>query len=67
MCRDFEYTKVMPTFHNWFNGGERLGLVFQTAADAIYFDHGIMKALVELSEGNYLLLEKLFFKLFFVW
>lgn len=51
ICKDFEYNKVMPTFHNWKTGGKRVGLIFQTAADGRVFDRGIMGVLVELSAG----------------
>ncbi|XP_065203297.1 sprouty-related, EVH1 domain-containing protein 2-like isoform X2 [Planococcus citri] len=51
ICKDFEYNKVMPTFHNWKSGGKRVGLIFQTAADGRVFDRGIMGVLVELSAG----------------
>lgn len=52
ICKDFEYNKVMPTFHNWKSGGKRVGLIFQTAADGRVFDRGIMGVLVDLSSGN---------------
>lgn len=51
ICKDFEYNKVMPTFHNWKSGGKRVGLIFQTAADGRVFDRGIMGVLVDLSSG----------------
>ncbi len=53
ICKDFEYNKVMPTFHNWSTRGSRLGLIFQTAADGRVFDRGIMGIMVELSAGKF--------------
>ncbi|XP_076236554.1 sprouty-related protein with EVH-1 domain isoform X1 [Calliopsis andreniformis] len=49
--KDFEYNKVMPTFHHWRTGEKRFGLTFQTAADARAFDKGVRKAVEELLEG----------------
>ncbi|CAH0718402.1 unnamed protein product, partial [Brenthis ino] len=45
---DFEYHKVMPTFHHWVSDEKRFGLTFQTAADARAFDKGVRKAVSEL-------------------
>ncbi|XP_031836186.1 sprouty-related protein with EVH-1 domain isoform X4 [Nomia melanderi] len=49
--KDFEYNKVMPTFHHWRTGEKRFGLTFQTAADARAFDKGVRTAVEELLEG----------------
>ncbi|KAF4519177.1 hypothetical protein B566_EDAN008240 [Ephemera danica] len=49
--RDFEYNKVMPTFHHWKTGERKFGLTFQAAADARAFDKGVCTALAELIEG----------------
>ncbi|XP_014228030.1 sprouty-related, EVH1 domain-containing protein 1 isoform X1 [Trichogramma pretiosum] len=49
--RDFEYNKVMPTFHHWRTGEKKFGLTFQTAADARAFDKGVRTAVDELLEG----------------
>jgi len=46
--RDFEYNRVMPTFHHWRTGNKKFGLTFQTAADARTFDKGITAALHDL-------------------
>ncbi|XP_054713206.1 sprouty-related, EVH1 domain-containing protein 1-like [Uloborus diversus] len=46
--RDFEYNKVMPTFHHWKTGDKKFGLTFQTAADALAFDKGVKTAVEEL-------------------
>lgn len=54
VCKDFEYNKVMPTFRNWHNGGKRVGLIFQTAADGRHFDEKLFGALKKMSPGNYL-------------
>ncbi|XP_053987719.1 sprouty-related, EVH1 domain-containing protein 1 isoform X2 [Hylaeus anthracinus] len=48
--KDFEYNKVMPTFHHWRTGEKRFGLTFQTAADARAFDKGVRTAVEELLE-----------------
>lgn len=53
--KDFEYNKVMPTFHHWKTGEKKFGLTFQTAADARAFDKGLRTAVDELLDG-----EKLF-------
>ncbi|XP_066598828.1 sprouty-related, EVH1 domain-containing protein 2 isoform X2 [Prorops nasuta] len=50
--KDFEYHKVMPTFHHWRTGEKKFGLTFQTAADARAFDLGVRKAVEELLEDN---------------
>ncbi|XP_076369505.1 sprouty-related, EVH1 domain-containing protein 1-like isoform X1 [Tachypleus tridentatus] len=42
--KDFQYNKVMPTFHHWRTGDNRFGLAFQTAADARVFDKGVKMA-----------------------
>lgn len=49
--KDFEYNKVMPTFHHWRTGEKKFGLTFQTAADARAFDKGVRTAVEELLEG----------------
>ncbi|XP_016839305.1 sprouty-related, EVH1 domain-containing protein 1 isoform X1 [Nasonia vitripennis] len=49
--KDFEYNKVMPTFHHWRTGEKKFGLTFQTAADARAFDKGVRTAVQELLEG----------------
>lgn len=46
--KDFEYNKVMPTFHHWKTGDKKFGLTFQTAADARAFDKGVRTAVDEL-------------------
>ncbi|ODN04332.1 Sprouty-related, EVH1 domain-containing protein 2 [Orchesella cincta] len=46
--RDFEYNKVMPTFHHWKTGEKKFGLTFQTAADARAFDKGVCLAIEDL-------------------
>ncbi|XP_050675818.1 sprouty-related, EVH1 domain-containing protein 1 isoform X2 [Leptidea sinapis] len=46
--KDFQYHKVMPTFHHWLTEEKRFGLTFQTAADARAFDKGVRTALEEL-------------------
>nr|CAD7577601.1 unnamed protein product [Timema californicum] len=46
--KDFEYNKVMPTFHHWKTGDKKFGLTFQTAADARAFDKGVRMAVEEL-------------------
>ncbi|XP_057319160.1 sprouty-related, EVH1 domain-containing protein 1 isoform X3 [Microplitis mediator] len=48
--KDFQYNKVMPTFHHWCTGEKRFGLTFQTAADARAFDKGVRRAVEELLE-----------------
>lgn len=49
--KDFEYYKVMPTFHHWRTGDKKFGLTFQTAADARAFDKGVRTAVEELLDG----------------
>jgi sprouty-related EVH1 domain-containing protein len=49
--KDFEYNKVMPTFHHWKTGEKKFGLTFQTAADARAFDKGVRTAVEELLDG----------------
>ncbi|XP_063881088.1 sprouty-related, EVH1 domain-containing protein 2-like isoform X3 [Scylla paramamosain] len=49
--KDFEYYKVMPTFHHWKTGDMKFGLTFQTAADARAFDSGVRTAFDDLVEG----------------
>ncbi|XP_014249563.1 sprouty-related, EVH1 domain-containing protein 2 [Cimex lectularius] len=49
--KDFEYNKVMPTFHHWKTGNKKFGLTFQTAADARAFDKGVKTAVEELIDG----------------
>ncbi|XP_042207253.1 sprouty-related, EVH1 domain-containing protein 3-like isoform X3 [Homarus americanus] len=46
--KDFEYNKVMPTFHHWKTGDKKFGLTFQTAADARAFDKGVRMAVEDL-------------------
>lgn len=50
--RDFEYNKVMPTFHHWKTGEKKFGLTFQTAADARAFDKGVCLAIEDLLDGK---------------
>ncbi|XP_058806387.1 sprouty-related, EVH1 domain-containing protein 1 isoform X2 [Phymastichus coffea] len=50
--KDFEYNKVMPTFHHWRTGEKKFGLTFQTAADARAFDKGVRTAVEELLEDG---------------
>ncbi|KAG8201796.1 hypothetical protein JTE90_027279 [Oedothorax gibbosus] len=50
--KDFQYNKVMPTFHHWRTGDKKFGLTFQTAADARAFDKGVRMAIEDLSDGN---------------
>jgi sprouty-related EVH1 domain-containing protein len=52
--KDFEYNKVMPTFHHWKTGNKKFGLTFQTAADAKAFDKGIRAAVQDLLDGEQL-------------
>ncbi|ERL94355.1 sprouty-related, EVH1 domain-containing protein 1 isoform X1 [Dendroctonus ponderosae] len=49
--KDFEYNKVMPTFHHWRTGSKRFGLTFQAAADARAFDKGVRTAVEDLLDG----------------
>ncbi|KAM3968749.1 sprouty-related protein with EVH-1 domain isoform 2-T2 [Aphomia sociella] len=49
--KDFQYNKVMPTFHHWTTDEKRFGLTFQTAADARAFDKGVRTAIEELLDG----------------
>lgn len=49
--KDFQYNKVMPTFHHWKTGDKKFGLTFQTAADARAFDKGVRNAVEDLMEG----------------
>ncbi|XP_057651169.1 sprouty-related, EVH1 domain-containing protein 1 isoform X2 [Diorhabda carinulata] len=46
--KDFEYNKVMPTFHHWKTGDKKYGLTFQAAADARAFDKGVKTAIEDL-------------------
>lgn len=50
--KDFEYNKVMPTFHHWKTGNKKFGLTFQTAADARAFDKGVRLAVEDLLDGK---------------
>ncbi|XP_040581609.1 sprouty-related, EVH1 domain-containing protein 1 isoform X2 [Lepeophtheirus salmonis] len=50
--RDFEYNKVMPTFHHWKTGNKKFGLTFQTAADARAFDKGVRLAIEDLLDAK---------------
>ncbi|GFY73326.1 sprouty-related, EVH1 domain-containing protein 2 [Trichonephila inaurata madagascariensis] len=49
--KDFQYNKVMPTFHHWSTGDKKFGLTFQTAADGRAFDKGVRMAIEDLSDG----------------
>ncbi|XP_077283656.1 sprouty-related protein with EVH-1 domain [Arctopsyche grandis] len=49
--KDFQYNKVMPTFHHWVTDEKRFGLTFQTAADARAFDKGVRTAIEDLLDG----------------
>ncbi|XP_046631253.1 protein sprouty-like isoform X2 [Daphnia pulicaria] len=49
--KDFQYNKVMPTFHHWRTGDQKFGLTFQTAADARAFDKGVRMAVEDLLNG----------------
>lgn len=51
--KDFEYNKVMPTFHHWRTGSKRFGLTFQAAADARAFDKGVRTAIEDLLDGKW--------------
>jgi len=46
--KDFQYNRVMPTFHHWKTGNLKYGLTFQTAADARAFDKGVKSAMDDL-------------------
>lgn len=46
--RDFQYNKVMPTFHHWMSGNSKFGLTFVTATEARYFDKAIKDAINDL-------------------
>ena len=50
--RDFEYNKVMPTFHHWKTGNKRYGITFHTAADARAFDKGVTMAIQDVLDGK---------------
>ena len=50
--RDFEYNKVMPTFHHWKTGNKRYGITFHTAADARAFDKGVTLAIEDVLDGK---------------
>jgi sprouty-related EVH1 domain-containing protein len=50
--KDFQYNKVMPTFHHWRTGDQKFGLTFQTAADARAFDKGVRMAVEDLLNGR---------------
>lgn len=50
--KDFEYNKVMPTFHHWKTGDKKYGLTFQAAADARAFDKGVKTAIQDLLDGK---------------
>jgi len=49
--KDFQYNRVMPTFHHWKTGNLKYGLTFQTAADARAFDKGVKMAVDDLLSG----------------
>merc|ERR1719228_1935950 len=46
--KDFQYNRVMPTFHHWKTGNLKYGLTFQTAADARAFDKGVKLAVEDI-------------------
>uniref|UniRef100_A0A8C1UH86 Sprouty related EVH1 domain containing 1 n=1 Tax=Cyprinus carpio TaxID=7962 RepID=A0A8C1UH86_CYPCA len=50
--RDLEYNKVNPIFHHWRIGSMKLGLTFQSPADARAFDRGIRRALEDIKQGT---------------
>lgn len=50
--KDFEYNKVMPTFHHWKTDDKKFGLTFQAAADARAFDKGVRTAVEDLLDGK---------------
>lgn len=50
--RDFQYNKVMPTFHHWRSGDKKFGLTFQTAADARAFDKVVRSAIDDITDGT---------------
>merc|ERR1719510_605277 len=49
--KDFQYNRVMPTFHHWKTGNLKYGLTFQTAADARAFDKAVKIAVDDLLSG----------------
>ncbi|GFY31319.1 sprouty-related, EVH1 domain-containing protein 2 [Trichonephila clavipes] len=49
--KDFQYNKVMPTFHHWRTDEKKFGLTFQTAADARLFDKGVRTAIEDLLDA----------------
>merc|ERR1719234_994292 len=49
--KDFQYNRVMPTFHHWKTGNLKYGLTFQTAADARAFDKGVKLAVEDIHAG----------------
>ena len=57
--RDFQYNRVMPTFHHWKTGNLKYGLTFQTAADARAFDKAVKIAVDDLLSGELSLLSDL--------
>uniref|UniRef100_A0A672NLG1 Sprouty related EVH1 domain containing 1 n=1 Tax=Sinocyclocheilus grahami TaxID=75366 RepID=A0A672NLG1_SINGR len=50
--RDLVYNKVNPIFHHWRIGSMKLGLTFQSPADARAFDRGIRRALEDITQGE---------------
>ena len=50
--RDFQYNRVMPTFHHWRTGNMKYGLTFQTAADARAFHAAVQQAVDDLLSGK---------------
>ncbi|XP_016355157.1 sprouty-related, EVH1 domain-containing protein 1 [Sinocyclocheilus anshuiensis] len=50
--RDLVYNKVNPIFHHWRIGSMKLGLTFQSPADARAFDRGIRRALEDITQGG---------------
>ncbi|XP_016110017.1 sprouty-related, EVH1 domain-containing protein 1 [Sinocyclocheilus grahami] len=49
--RDLVYNKVNPIFHHWRIGSMKLGLTFQSPADARAFDRGIRRALEDITQA----------------
>ena len=59
--KDFEYNKVMPTFHHWKTGNKKFGLTFQTAADARAFDKGVRLAIEDLLDGKHIVIQSILY------
>ena len=51
--RDLRYYRVMPTFHHWRSQNDKIGLTFQTAADARHFEMGVQTAMKEITGGEF--------------